>query len=454
MRRVPASPPPTARGQEPAPARTGPSDLRHRPLRDVRVGAVVLAVALGGFGAWAALVPLTEGVVAVGTVAGATEHQVIQHLEGGIVETVHVREGSEVAAGDILLELRDTQARAERERLDTRAVGLRAELARLEAERQERDEIAFVTELIARQAEPEVTALLAAQRDLFAMRRRQYRGRIALLRHRIEQYEERIRGLEASRTAHQREHVLIERDVDTLRALHARQLVDEGTLIARQRESEQTAGRIGSLTAEIAAAQVAIGETQQEILQLEHTRHTEVAERLSAAQQEWYATRERLVAVQDVLTRTRIVAPEAGKVIGLTAHTVGGVIPPGEPILHLVPSDTPLIVEGRIRPTDIDRVQAGQTARLRFSAFSARTTPTVQGQVVRVSPDAFQDEVTQEAYYAARITVTDAELAKLGDVQLEPGMPVDVLVEGEQRTAWAYLTAPLVDIVEKAWVEE
>ena len=267
--------------------------------------------------------------------------------------------------------------------------------------------------MTARQAEPEVAALLAA------------------------------RGLDASRTAHRREHALIERDVDTLRALHARQW-----------EAEQTAGRLGSLTAEIAAARVVIGETQQEVPQLEHTRHAEVAERLSAAQQEWYATRERLVAVQDVLTRTHIVAPQAGKVIGLMAHTVGGVIEPGEPILHLVPSGTPLIVEGRIRPTDIDRVHAGQTARLRFSAFSTCTTPTVQGRVTRVLPDAFQDEVTQEAYYAARITVTDAELAKLRDVQLEPGMPVDMLVEGEQRTAWAYLTAPLVDIVEKAWVEE
>ena len=128
-------------------------------------------------------------------------------------------------------------------------------------------------------------------------------------------------------------------------------------------------------------------------------------------------------------------APQAGKVIGLTAHTVGGVIPPGEPILHLVSSDTPLIVEGRIRPTDIDRVHAGQPARLRFSAFSARTTPTVQGRVGQVSPDAFQDEVMQEAYYAARITVAGEEIAKLGEVQLEPGMPVDVLVEGEQRTA-------------------
>ena len=283
MSLVPTSPPPMARGQAPAPAQPGPLDLRHRPGRDVRVGATVLAVALGGFGAGAALVPLTEG--GVGTVAGATEHQTVQHLEGGIVAPVHVREGSEGQAGDILLELRDTQARAERERLDTHAVGLQAERARLEAERQERDEIVFAAELTARQAEPEVAALLAAQRDLFAMRRR------------IEQYEERIRGLEANRTAHQREHVLIERDVDTLRALHARQLVDEGMLIARQRETEQTAGRIGSLMAEIAAARVTIGETQQEVLQLEHTRDTEVAERLSAARQEWYATRERLVAV-------------------------------------------------------------------------------------------------------------------------------------------------------------
>ena len=425
-----------------------------RPLRDVRIGAVVVAVALGGFGAWAGLVPLTEGVVAVGTVAVEREHQTIQHLEGGIVETVHVHEGSAVEAGAVLVALQDTQARAERERLDTRAVGLRAELDRLQAERGEQDEIAFAAELIARRDEPEVAALLATQRDLFGVRRREYRGRIELLRHRIEQYEERIRGLAASRAAQEREQVLIARDVDILRGLHARQLGDEGTLIARQREAEQTAGRIGSLTAEMAAARVAIGETRQEMLQVEHTRHTDVADRLSEAQQEWYAVRERLVAVEDILHRTRIVAPQAGKVIGLTAHTVGGVIAPGEAILHLVPADTPLIVEGRIRPTDIDRVQAGQPARLRFSAFSARTTPTVQGRVERVSPDAFQDEATREAYYAARITVAEAEVAKLGEVTLEPGMPVDVLVEGEQRTAWQYLTAPLVDIVEKAWVEE
>ena len=357
-------------------------------------------------------------------------------------------------AGDVLVDLQDTQARAERERLDTRTVGLRAELARLQTERADREEIAFAAELQNRRDESEVAVLLATQRDLFGVRRREYRGQIDLLRHRIEQYEERIRGLAASRAAHEREQVLIERDVDILRGLHARQLADEGTLIARQREAEQTAGRIGSLTAEIAAARVAIGETRQEMLQVEHTRHTEVADRLSAAQQEWYAVRERLVAVEDILHRTQIVAPQAGKVIGLTAHTVGGVITPGEAILHLVPADTPLIVEGRIRPTDIDRVQAGQTARLRFSAFSARTTPTVQGRVERVSPDAFQDEATREAYYAARITVPEAEVAKLGEVTLEPGMPVDVLVEGEQRTAWQYLTAPLVDIVEKAWVEE
>ncbi len=134
-----------------------------------------------------------------------------------------------------------------------------------------------------------------------------------MLQHRIEQYEERIRGLAASRAAHEREQVLIKRDVDILRGLHARQLADEGTLIARQREAEQTAGRIGSLTAEIAAARVAIGETRQEILQVEHTRHKDVADRLSEAQQEWYAVRERLVAVEDILHRTQIVAPRRGR---------------------------------------------------------------------------------------------------------------------------------------------
>ena len=431
-------------------------DLRKRLSRDrvTRIGIAVLVVALGGFGAWASLVPLTEGVVATGSVVVDTAHKTIQHLEGGIVEKLYVREGSEVMAGDVLIKLSETQTRAELELLESRYYGRRAEIDRLNAERVMGEEIVFSEELLARRDEPQIADVLAMQRDLFEVRRRQYQGQIEILRHRIEQLEEKIRGLKASRNAGVREQALIEKDLKSLRALYDRKLIDESSLIARQREFEQSRGEIGRITAEVAAARVAVGEARQEIIQLEHNLRTEVSDRLTKAQQEWFETRKRLVAVRDILRRTRIVAPQGGKVIGLTAHTVGGVVPPASPILNIVPSEEKLMVEGRVRPTDVDNVYPGLDARLRFSAFKQRTTPEVLGHVERVSPDAFLNEETRETYYVVRIRVSEEELAKLGAVKIGPGMPVDIMIKGGERTAMQYLADPLMEIIEKALVEE
>jgi len=431
-------------------------ELKARLSRDVALGAGVLTslVCLGGFTAWASLVPLTEGVIATGAVVVDTAHKTIQHLEGGIVERLHVREGSEVRRGDVLIELSETQARAELELLESRYYARLAEIDRLNAERLLREEVEFSEELLQRRAEPRIADMLAVQKDLFEVRRRQYHGQIEILRHRVGQFEEKIRGLEASREARRREQALIERDLEGLRSLHEQRLIDESALIARQREYEQSIGEIGSATAEIAATRVAVGETRQEIIQLEHTLRTEVSDRITVAQQEWFETRERLAAVRDVLRRTRIVAPQDGKVIGLTAHTLGGVIPPGSPIMNIVPSEERLMVEGQVRTTDVDNVHPGQEARLRFSAFNVRTTPEVLGRVERVSADAFQDDETQEAYYVARILVSEEELAKLGEVTLGPGMPVEIMFTGGERTAMRYLAEPLLDILRKALVEE
>lgn len=193
---------------------------------------------------------------------------------------------------------------------------------------------------------------------------------------------------------------------------------------------------------------------EQEIIQLEHTLRTEASNRITQAQQEWYEIRERLAAVRDVLRRTRIVAPQGGMIIGLTAHTLGGVVPPGSPIMNIVPSEDRLIVEGRVRPIDVDNVHLAQSARLRFSALNLRTTPEVFGHVERVSADAFQDEDIGENYYLVRIQVTDDELEKLGTSKIGPGMPVEIMLTGRERTVMQYLTDPLIDILEKALVEE
>ena len=420
----------------------------------MRWGVATVVVTLGGFLLWAGFAPLKEGVLADGAVVVDTEHKTVQHLEGGIVERLHVREGSEVKEGQLLIELSETRARAELERLETRYYGRMAEFDRLNAERLSRERIDFSEELLARRDEPRIATLLAVQEDLFEVRRNEYQGEVEILRHRIQQLEEQVRGLEASQGARQREQALIEEDLENLEALRERQLVDESLLIARQREYEQGLGAIGNNAADIAATRVAIGETRQQILQLQNTLRTKVSDQLIAAQQELLEIRERIVAVRDVLRRTRIRSPQDGKVIGLTAHTLGGVVQAGNPIMNIVPSQDRLMVEGRVRPTDIDNVFPGQEARLRFDAFSWRTTPELTGKVERVSPDAFQNRDTGESYYVARILAPEEELAKLGDVEVEPGMPVSIMFTGGARTAMQYLTAPLSDIVDKALVEE
>ena len=408
----------------------------------MRWGVATVVVTLGGFLLWAGFAPLKEGVLADGAVVVDTEHKTVQHLEGGIVERLHVREGSEVKEGQLLIELSETRARAELERLETRYYGRMAEFDRLNAERLSRERIDFSEELLARRGEPRIATLLAVQKDLFEVRRNEYQGEVEILRHRIQQLEEQVRGLEASQGARQREQALIEEDLENLEALRERQLVDESLLIARQREYEQGLGAIGNNAADIAATRVAIGETRQQILQLQNTLRTKVSDQLIAAQQELLEIRERIVAVRDVLRRTRIRSPQDGKVIGLTAHTLGGVVQAGNPIMNIVPSQDRLMVEGRVRPTDIDNVFPGQEARLRFDAFSWRTTPELTGKVERVSPDAFQNRDTGESYYVARILAPEEELAKLGDVEVEPGMPVSIMFTGGARTAMQYLTAP------------
>ena len=309
-------------------------ELKALLSRDVvmRRGIIVIVIALGGFIAWATLAPLTEGVVATGSVVVDTDHKTIQHLEGGIVQNLYVHEGSVVKAGDILIELSETQPRAQLELLESRYYGRLAEINRLNAERLLKEAISFSDELLERRDNPVIADILSVQQNLFEVRRRQYHGQIEVLRHRISQLDEKIHGLEASRGALMREQKLIEQDLDSLLALRDQQLIDEGVLISRQREYEQNIGQVGSIVADIAATRVAIGETRQEILQIESGWGTEVSNQINTVQQQWFETRERIAAVSDVLQRTVIVAPQDGKVIGLSVHTLGGVIPPAAPL--------------------------------------------------------------------------------------------------------------------------
>lgn len=426
------------------------------PLTDraMWIGGSIVSLALGGFILWGSLAPLAQGVVAMGLVEVDGENKTVQHLEGGIVKVLHVREGDTVAAGDPLLEIDDTKPRAEQELLEARYYGALAEIDRLNAELYARSEVIFSGEFEPLRGNPRVEEIIQAQVDLFTERRAQHAGEIDILEGRVEQLGEQVNGLTARRDAARQEQDLLEKDVDTLATLASRQLVSEDQLTQRRLNLAQVRGQVGQISAEIAEAQLSIGETRQRIIQLQNDYRTQLSDDLTKAQNLYFETGDRLFAVRDEVARTRIIAPLGGKVINMQVHTVGGVVPSGQPIMNIVPEDDRLIVEAKVMPTDRDNVNVGQQARLRITPLNQRATPELLGEVVLVSADILTDNEAQEQYYIARISIPDSEYVKLGDKDIRPGFPVEVTFSGGKRTMLQYLAEPLTGTLRRAMKEE
>ncbi|MXW73628.1 MAG: HlyD family type I secretion periplasmic adaptor subunit [Gammaproteobacteria bacterium] len=426
------------------------------PLKDraMWIGGTVVSVALGSFILWGSLAPLAQGVVAMGLVEVDGENKTVQHLEGGIVKILHVREGDNVAAGDPLLELDDTKPRAEQELLEARYYSALAQIDRLNAELYGREEVVFSSEFERLVGDPRIEEIKQAQVDLFKERRGQHAGEIEILKGRVEQLGEQVNGLTARRDAARQEQELLEKDVAALASLAERQLVSEDQLTQRRLNLAQTRGQVGQIIAEIAEAQLSIGETQQRIIQLQNDYRTELSTDLTESQNLYFETGDRLFAVRDQVARTRILAPLEGKVINMQVHTVGGVVPPAQPIMNIVPEDDKLIVEAKVMPTDRDNVNVGQQARLRITPLNQRATPELLGEVVLVSADILTDNEAQQQYYIARISIPDSEYVKLGDKDIRPGFPVEVTFSGGKRTMMQYLAEPLFGTLRRAMKEE
>ena len=426
------------------------------PLKDraLWIGGGIVSAALGGFILWGSLAPLAQGVVATGMVEVDGENKTVQHLEGGIVKALYVREGDTVAAGDMLLELDGTKPRAEQELLEARYFGALAEIDRLNAELYARAEVVFSDEFDNLRGDPRIEEIVEAQVDLFKERRGQHAGEIEILEGRVEQLGEQVKGLAARRDASQQEQELLQKDVEALATLAERQLVSEDQLTQRRLELAKIRGQVGQIIAEIAEAQLAVGETRQRIIQLKNDYRTELSAQLTDAQNLYFETGDRLFAVRDQVARTRIMAPLQGKVINMQVHTVGGVVPPGQPIMNIVPEDDRLIVEAMVSPTDVDNVNVGQEARLRITPLVQRATPELRGVVNLVSADIITDADTQQQFYLARIDIPDSEFEKLGEKDIRPGFPVEVTFSGGERTLLQYLAEPLSGLVRRALKEE
>ena len=429
--------------------RTARSSIR----RHVVVGSVVVAILAVGLGGWASTAEIAGALIAPGFVVVDSNVKKVQHPTGGVVGEVRVRDGDRVKAGDILVRLDETVTRANLAIVQKGLIELYARKARLAAERDGVDTVGTPKELADKTGDADVQEELASERKLFELRRTARLGQKQQLRQRIAQLQEEVRGLGAQQDAKTRETELIEQELGGMRELWKKNLIPLDKLTALERETARLQGERGQLVASAAQAKGKIAETELQVLQIDQDLSSDVAKELRETDGKIGEYVERKVAAEDQLKRTDIRAPQDGVVFQSTANTVGGVVAAGDPIMLIVPETDTLLVEAKVDPKDIDKVQFGQPVLLRFSAFDIRTTPEINGTVARVAADTSADQRTGQTYYVVRIAMTPDEIARLGNVRLTPGMPVEAFIQTGQRTMLSYLIKPLHDQLMRAFRE-
>ncbi|WP_459870577.1 HlyD family type I secretion periplasmic adaptor subunit [Endothiovibrio diazotrophicus] len=419
-----------------------------RPVR--RFGLLIILAAFGLFGGWSALAELDSVVVAPGVVTVESHRKTVQHLEGGIVKAIRVDEGDRVAAGDVLLELDETKALAELEVVRSRYFSALAREARLQAERSDAPAARFPDELLAEQ-DPRAQEAMTMQEQLLDARRDTFHSEIAILEQRVDQLKTKAEGLESLRASKETLERSYREEAVELKRLFEKGMTDKLRLRQLQRSAAEAGGEAGDHAAAIASTGLQINETRQQILRQRRERLSQVTDDLQQVQAELFDLRERLNVLGDSVARARIVAPASGIVLGLAVHTIGAVIQPGTRILDIVPQDEPLVVDARVPPAAIDKVRLGVAADIRFTAFSARTTPVVAGHVSQVSADRLDEQGDGVPYYLVRITA-DADGER--GFALVPGMPAEVVLKTGKRTLFSYLAQPLTDAVARSFTED
>ncbi|WP_298252873.1 HlyD family type I secretion periplasmic adaptor subunit [Bradyrhizobium sp.] len=428
---------------------TRPSIQRH-----LIVGIAVVILLAGGFGGWASTAEISGALIAPGSIVVESSVKKVQHPTGGVVGEVRAHDGDLVKAGDILVRLDDTITKANLAIVTKNLDGLWARAARLEAEQSGLDKIVFPKTLTDRANDPDVKAIMANEVKLFEVRVNGRAGQKAQLRERIVQLNEEIDGLAAQEKAKNQEIDLVEKELSGVRDLYDKHLVQLSRLTTLERDAARLAGERAQYVAQRAQAKGKITETELQIIQVDKDMVSDVSKDLRETNDKIGEFVERKVTAEDQLRRVDIRAPQDGMVLQSTVHTVGGVITAGDTIMLIVPQTDDLQVEAKVNPQDIDKLQVGQKTLLRLSAFNQRTTPELNGVVTRVSPDTTTDQRTGQSYYTIRVSMPPAEVARLGDVKLIPGMPVEAFVQTGNRTLFSYLMKPLSDQLMRAFREK
>lgn len=425
-------------------ARIEPVGLQEIVRMPARYGMALAYLFMVGGIVWSALAPMAEGATATGIVSPDGSRRTVQHLEGGIIKELQVRDGDLVRAGDRLVVLQSTQAAALYDLYLEQARTLEATQARLSAEQEDKGEINFPPDLLA-STDERARKIIAGQTLLFNQRRSSLEAQLQILDVRKRQFEEQLSGLRAQVVSVDAQLALTEQEHSVKKSLVDKALLARSETLKLERSKAALDGDRGSFIGQIAEVEQKIGELDTQSMSLKATQSADIADQLEKARAGYIDAAERLNASKDVLDRTVITAPVTGKIANLKFKTSGGVIGPGQAILDIVPTNEELLIDARVSPSDIDVVAAGLQATVHLTAYSSRGMPRVTGTVKSVSADRVTDETTGQSYYLARVEVPQSELEALDEgVVMMPGMPAEVLIVTGKRTVLAYLMEPFM----------
>lgn len=422
----------------------------------VFLGVLLAVLTFGGFGAWAFRAPLAAAIISQGSFVATGRNKIVQHLEGGIIQEITVKEGDFVDAGQLLLRLDKTASSANERELQVRQLRLEATQQRILAEYQQQDTLTFTPELIALRDDLEIASILDGQALAFKVSRSALSNDLTLLERNVEALDIRKRGYETQLDSHRQQWAILSEDYEAKKKLFKAGLVRKSEMTALQRATVEAEGQIGRLEAEV---------SEIDQIQLKYKTQIEKAladygqaalDELQAVQSELESIREKSRKAQNVSARSDVVAPVAGTVVRLHYHTSGGVVESGKAIAEILPADQPLIIEIQIPRVDIDSVKTGQKAHVRLTALNRRTTPVLYGEVFYVSADAVTDRSAGAVrdVYVARVSITPTEIQRVSGFSPTPGMPAEIMIQTETRTFAQYLAKPVTDSMSRAFREK
>ena len=411
----------------------------------MRIGVALLVLGMGGFFVWAATAPLDEGVPVPGVITVEAKRKTVQHLTGGIVRKIHVTESQSVKEGDVLIELDDTQVRANFEFVRQTYLALLATEGRLLAEQRGTPRVEFHPDLSNAENAAQAQHYLAGQQRLFDTRRSALNGDIGILNETAAGQEEYLKGLAAQLASRRSQSGLLQEQLGGTRDMVREGYLPRNAQLEQERAAADLDAIIGDLQANIQRTGKTVSELRLRVAQRRQEYLREVETQLADVRRDVATNAERLTAAREDLKRVLIHAPADGQVVGLTVFTIGGVVGPGQRLMDIVPVGDALLLEAKVAPHLIDRVHAGLSADIHFQGFVSQPQLVVEGSVISVSADLLSDPGQPAAsYYLARVRVAPEGMKKLGMHHLQPGMPADVVIKTGERTMLAYLLKPLL----------